>query len=72
MALNISKDDNSPSLDLVRSVAPVFRISEARAEEIIAEVAGAVRTWPDLAKRLKLPAREINLMKNAFRMVDER
>lgn len=72
LALNISKDDNSPSLDLVRSVAPVFRISEARAEEIIAEVAGAVRTWPELAKRLKLSTREINLMKNAFRVVDQR
>lgn len=72
LALNISKDDNAQSLDLARSVAPVFRISEARAEEIIAEVSGAVCAWPDIAKQLKLPSREISLMKNAFRVADER
>ena len=55
----------------MRSVAPIFRISEVRAEEIIAEIVGAVRTWPDLAKKLKIPAREINLMKNAFRVAEE-
>lgn len=71
LALNISKDDNAQSLDLARSVALVFRISEARMEEIIAEVTTAVHTWPDLAKQLKLPSREISLMKNAFRAVDE-
>lgn len=70
LALNISKEDNSQNLNLVRSVAPVFRISEARAEEIISEVTGAVRIWPELAKQLKLPTREINLMKNAFQVVD--
>lgn len=72
LALNISKDDNAQNLDLVRSVAPVFRISEARAEEIIAEVVGAVRTWRDLAKQLKLPSREISLMTNAFRVSEEK
>jgi serine/threonine-protein kinase HipA len=71
LALNISKDDNSQSLGLVRSIAPVFRISDARADEIIGEVINAVRTWMDLAKPLKLPAREINLMKSAFRVADE-
>lgn len=71
LALNISKEDNSQSLDLVRSVAPIFRISEMRTEEIIAEIVGAVRTWLDLAKKLKLPSREIKLMKNAFRVTDE-
>lgn len=71
LALNISNDDNTQSLDLARSVAPVFRVDEARMEEIIAEVVGAVRTWPDLAKQLKLPSREISLMKNAFRVADD-
>lgn len=66
LALNISKDDNTKSLDLVRSVAPVFRISNERGEEIIAEVLGAVSSWMDLAKQLKLPSREIGAMKRAF------
>lgn len=72
LALNISKDDNAQSLDLARSVAPVFRIDEVRMEEIIAEVTNAVRTWQNLAKQLKLPSREISLMKKAFRIADER
>jgi serine/threonine-protein kinase HipA len=66
LALNISRDDNSQSLDLIRSVAPVFRISNERANTIIGEVVGAVRNWVELAKQLKLPSREISAMKNAF------
>lgn len=69
LALNISKDDNSQSLDLVRSVAPVFRVSQIQATIIINEVVKAVRRWKDLAKRLKLLAHEINQMENAFHCV---
>lgn len=70
LALNISRDDNGLSLDLVRSVAPVFRLKDGRAEEIIGEVINAVRRWPDLAKQYKIPSREVTLMKNAFRVAD--
>lgn len=71
LALNISKDDNSQDFDLARSIAPVFRISEQRAKEIIVEIIKVVRTWPGLAKPLKLSAREVSVMKNAFRLVEE-
>jgi serine/threonine-protein kinase HipA len=71
LTLNISREDNAQSLDLARSVAPVFRIDGGRAENIIAEVLNSVRTWPDLAKEMKIPSREINLMKNAFRVSEE-
>ena len=70
LALNISKDDNSQSLDLIRSVALDFRISSQRAEQIIAEVVDAVRGWKGLAKQLKLPSREINVVEGAFRLVE--
>lgn len=70
LALNISKEDNSQSLDLVRSVAPVFRVDEGRATVIIGEVINAVRNWAELAKKLKLSSREIGQMKNAFRIAD--
>jgi serine/threonine-protein kinase HipA len=66
LALNISGDDNSQSLELARSVAPVFRVSEEKADAIIDEVVGAVRGWMELAQQLKLPLREISVMKNAF------
>lgn len=70
LSLNISKVDNSQSLDLVRIVAPLFRVKEELAVEIIGEVVKAVRKWGDVAKKLKLPARETALMKNAFRVAD--
>ena len=66
LALNISKDDNSQSLDLARSVAPVFRVSNEKADAIIKEIVDAVRGWVDLAHQLKLPPREISVMNNAF------
>jgi serine/threonine-protein kinase HipA len=68
LSLNISRDDNSQDLELVRSVAPIFRIDKERAGEIIDEVVSAVRRWSELAKQLKIPSREIMLMKNAFRV----
>lgn len=67
LSLNISKDDNSQSFDLAKSVAPIFRIKEKRAEEIVHEVISVVCDWEKLAKELKLPAREISLMRSAFR-----
>ena len=66
LALNISRDDNSQSLDLARSVASVFRVKKEKAEEIIGEVRGAVSHWTELTRKLKLPTREINIMQNAF------
>jgi serine/threonine-protein kinase HipA len=72
LALNISRDDNSQSLDLVRSVAPVFRVSNEKAEEIIGEVVGSVSGWMKLAKQLKLSPHEISVMKNAFRVAEEK
>jgi serine/threonine-protein kinase HipA len=72
LALNISKDDNSQSLELVRAVAPVFRLRAERAEQIIDVVVGAVRGWAELAKQLKLTSHEIGLMKNAFRLAEKK
>lgn len=71
LSLNISRNDNSPSLDLARSVASTFRIGEERREEIIAEVTGAVRHWHERAKQLNLPASEVSIMKRAFREAEK-
>ena len=70
LALNISRYDNSQDLDLVQSIASVFRIRPKRSDEIINEVRNAVRNWMKLAKQLNLPSREISRMKNAFRVAD--
>lgn len=71
LSLNISREDNSQSLELVRSIAPAFRISDVRTAEIINEVSSAVRNWLELAKKLKISSREISMMKNAFRVADD-
>lgn len=70
LSLNITQNDNSQSLDLVRSIAPFFRIKSERIPKIIDEVVGTIRHWEELAKHLKIPSREIALMKNAFHVVD--
>lgn len=71
LSLNISRNDNSANLDLARSVAATFRISEERRETIIVEVTGAVRHWPERAKQLGLPVSEVSIMKRAFREAEE-
>lgn len=71
LALNISKEDNRQSLELVRSVAPIFRVSSERAEEIIAEILRTVGGWMPLAKQLKLSSHEIGMMKKAFSVIQD-
>ncbi|MGB3222768.1 MAG: HipA domain-containing protein, partial [Desulforhopalus sp.] len=71
LALNITKEDNSQDLDLALSIAPYFRVSKDRANEIIQEITTVVRSWPNMAKRLSIPSRELSVMKNAFRAADE-
>jgi serine/threonine-protein kinase HipA len=70
LALNISKDDNSQSLDLARSVAPVFRISDRKAEEIVSDVVKSVQSWRDIAGRIKISSHEMRIMSGAFRVTE--
>ncbi len=70
LSLNISEYDNSLSLDLAREVAPVFRVKPPQANVIINEVVSSVKTWPHIAKKLKIPGFEIQSMKNAFLSVE--
>ncbi len=70
LALNISQDDNQQDLELVRSVAPHFRVNDTRAEDIIKEVASVVQSWKVVAAELAIPNREITLMASAFHVAD--
>lgn len=71
LSLNISKDDNRQDLGLVLSVAHYFRLSDDRANEIVQEVLSVIKRWPELAKKLSIPSREVGLMKSAFKIADE-
>lgn len=68
LKLNISETDNAMDLDLVRSVAPFFRLTKPDAEAIIARSCAVVRQWPKLAARLGIPARDQEKMSPAFRL----
>lgn len=68
LKLNISTADNALSLDLVRSVAPWFRVDAQTADEIIERSRAVVRQWPLIAPRLGIPVREQQRMASAFRL----
>ncbi len=68
LKLNVSEADNAMDLDLVRSVAPYFRVSKKLADEIIARSQAVVKQWPKIAGSLKIHAREQERMAAAFRL----
>lgn len=68
LKLNISESDNAMDLDLALSVAPVFRISNSDALDIIRRCQQIVRQWPTIASKIGLSVREQNAMSSAFRL----
>ncbi|MDQ6941005.1 MAG: HipA domain-containing protein [Candidatus Eremiobacteraeota bacterium] len=68
LCLNINESDNALDLDLVRSVAPYFRIGSAHATAIIDRIAGVVRDWSTVANSIGIKRREQDDMADAFTM----
>jgi serine/threonine-protein kinase HipA len=68
LALNISESDNSLDLELVRSVAPFFRVTTKTAVETITSSRAIVKQWRKIAGRLGLSARACDQMAPAFRL----
>ena len=66
ISLNIYTSDNSLDLDLARSVGDYFLLDKNKMSIIIDEIRSVIRTWPSLAKKLKIPQAEQNMMENAF------
>ncbi len=64
--LNISEDDNALELPLALSVAKYFRISEARAYEIMEQVKSSVNKWKAVATKCNLSRAEQERMDTAF------
>jgi len=67
LKLNISEFDNAMDLDLARSVAPYFRVSQDDADQIIRRQRSVVAQWRALANRLGIPSKEQARMEEAFR-----
>ena len=70
LKLNISESDNAQDLDLVREVAPHFRIGNSRANELISTLQEQIGRWRSTASDLGLSAAAHDRMKRAFRLVD--
>ena len=68
LTLNVSAADNDMDLDLVRSVAPYFRVSKKLGNEIIERGQAVVKQWPKIAGSLRVNAREQERMAPAFRL----
>ncbi|MDP9024367.1 MAG: HipA domain-containing protein, partial [Candidatus Eremiobacteraeota bacterium] len=66
LSLNIDESDNALDFDLVRSVAPYFRISDAQATSIINRISDVVRDWSEVADSLGIKRRERDDMADAF------
>ncbi len=64
LSLNIDDADNALELDLVRSVAPYFRV--ARPDPILDQVMAAVATWRDVATDRRLSRAQQDRMAHAF------
>ncbi len=65
--LNISEKDNSLDLNLALEVAPYFRLSKKRAEEIMIEATESVKNWNGVAEKYRISKGERELMTESFR-----
>ena len=54
-------------LDLVREVAPYFRLKEKKANAVINTIQQNVAQWEQMAIDLGISRNEMELMKNAFK-----
>lgn len=66
LSLNINESDNALDRDLVRSVAPYFRIKDAQAILTIDRIAHAVRDWRAIATSVGIKRAEQDDMADAF------
>lgn len=64
--LNIDEHNNELNTELARSVAPYFRIDDAKAQSIITGIKKVVRGWEAIADSLSISRREKNEMAPAF------
>jgi serine/threonine-protein kinase HipA len=71
LTLNLSETDNAQDLDLLREVAPHFRVKKARRDELMDKVLKAIRGWRKRATALGIPRHEQEQMSEAFRIADQ-
>jgi len=68
LALNIDMDNNSPDIDLVKSVSVYFRLGKKEMDNILDEVQSAVLGWQKVATEIGIPRNEQTIMAAAFKV----
>ncbi len=68
LCLNIDEADNSLDMDLVRSTARFYRVTDRDADTIVARIFEAVRTWSTVAAEEKIKRSDRDEMAVAFRL----
>ncbi len=66
LALNITETDNALDLEVAKSVASYFRLTNQQSDKILMQVIKAVKKWRLVAKNIGIPANQIEAMKQAF------
>ncbi|MBL7479531.1 HipA domain-containing protein [Legionella bononiensis] len=70
LKLNISESDNTQSLELVKSVAPYFRVYKNIADVLLTEMLMIIKNWRKIASQLGISQSEQKSMASAFRLVE--
>lgn len=68
LTLNIDMDNNSPDIDLVKSVGVYFRLGKKEMDNIIDEVKSGISGWKKIAIEIGIPRNEQTLMAAAFKV----
>lgn len=66
LTLNIDESDNRLDIEIARSVASLFRVSDSRAAKLIGDMKEVVSGWRVQAEKLKISRSEIEMMSTAF------
>ena len=61
-------DDNALNYDLAKTVGIYFRLDENQMNSILDEVFAAVTSWKQLAIKIGISNKEIQLMQKAFKV----
>ena len=64
--LNIDDADSNPSLETVLTTAQFYGLTADRARQVVEEIASAVDSWREIAKRAGIAAGDVELTASAF------
>ena len=66
LSLNITENENQMDLDLVREVAPLFRLDHVSANAILRHILDVVSGWQGLARQYNCSTKDIDCISTAF------